>query len=222
MPSLKVVQMPPQLQVSAAYGVLAGAAGGTCAGGVQTLWIWRTVMYRRHAGNGLFLAMLACAFPATLIAQDSVVLLEVTGQVATTLLLDRKQLLALKRVDFTENRSVEQGGKSVVLSVTYQGVLLRQLLDTAGLKPDRRDVRKAVALLTERDGYRASFSWGELYNSQVGDGVVLVLRHGPDELLDTDGAPSVRSLQDLRPGPRHVRWLSKIEVLLPTSRPTTQ
>lgn len=178
-------------------------------------------MYRRHVGKSLCVAMLACTFPAMLMAQDSVVLLEVTGQVATPLLLDRKQLLALKRVDFTENRSVEQGGKSVVLSVTYQGVLLRQLLDIAGLKPDRREIRKAVVLLTARDGYQASFSWGELYNSQVGDGVVLVLRHGADELLDTDGAPSLRSLQDLRPGPRHVRWLSKVEVLLPASRPAT-
>jgi hypothetical protein len=97
----------------------------------------------------------------------------------------------------------------------YQGVLLRQLLDQAGLKPDRRAIRKAVILLTAQDGYQASFSWGELFNSQLGDGVVVILRQNTDELLETDGFVSLRSLQDTRSGPRHVRWLTKIEVLLP-------
>lgn len=78
-------------------------------------------------------------------------------------------------------------------------------------------MRKAVVLLTAKDGYQASYSWGELYNSALGDGVVVVLRQGNDELLDTDGLPTLRSLQDLRPGPRHVRWLQRIEVLLPAS-----
>ncbi len=142
------------------------------------------------------------------------VLLEVTGEVVTPLKLTRDALLALKRVEFSENRIVEQAGKSVELGVKFQGVLLRQLLDQAGLKPDRRGIRKAVVLLTAKDGYQAGFSWGELYNSQLGDGVVVVLRHGADELLDTDGFPSLRSLHDLRPGPRHVRWLNKVEVLM--------
>ncbi len=155
---------------------------------------------------------LAVAQTATVTAP---VLLEVTGEVVTPLKLTRDALLALKRVEFSESRTVEQGGKSVELSVKFQGMLLRQLLDQAGLKPDRRQIRKAMVLLTAKDGYQASFSWGELYNTQLGDGVVVVLRHGPDELLETEGFPSLRSLQDLRPGPRHVRWLTKIEVLLP-------
>jgi Oxidoreductase molybdopterin binding domain len=148
-------------------------------------------------------------------AQSAPVLLEVSGQVNTPLRFTKEQLVALKRVDFTENRTVEQDGKSAVQSVRYQGVLLRQLLDQAGLKPDRRAIRKAVILLTAQDGYQASFSWGELFNSQLGDGVVVVLRQNADELLETDGFASLRSLQDTRAGPRHVRWLNKIEVLLP-------
>jgi hypothetical protein len=142
-------------------------------------------------------------------------LLEVSGQVNQPLQLSKEQLLALPRKEFSENRTVTQDGKEVTLAVRYQGVLLRTLLDEAGLKPDRRAVRKAIVLLTAKDGYQASYSWGELYNSSLGDGVVLVLRHGNDELLDTDGLPALRSLQDLRPGPRHVRWLNKIEVLVP-------
>ena len=44
------------------------------------------------------------------------------------------------------------------LAIRYQGVRLTDLLDRAGLKPGRRDIRRAIVLLTARDGYQASFS----------------------------------------------------------------
>jgi hypothetical protein len=47
---------------------------------------------------------------------------------------------------------------------------------------------------------------------------LLLLRQGDDDLLARDGLPSLRSLQDVRPGPRHVRWLTSVEVLLAPGR----
>jgi len=163
----------------------------------------------------LSLMLLLVAGPPAL-AQPA--LLEVRGEVLQPLALSRADLLALTRRDYTEQRSVIQDGREVRLGITYQGVPLKELLDRAGLKPDRREIRKAVILLTAKDGYQASFSWGEIYNSSIGDGVIVVLRQGSDELLATEGLPGLRSLQDLRPGPRHVRWLQRIEVLLPATR----
>jgi DMSO/TMAO reductase YedYZ molybdopterin-dependent catalytic subunit len=139
-------------------------------------------------------------------------LLEVTGHVEKTLALDRSDLLALARHDYAEQRTMSQDGKDARLDIHYQGVPLKELLDRTGLRPDRREIRKAIVLLTAEDGYQASFSWGELYNSALGDEVIVVLRQGSDELLDTDGLPGLRSLQDMRPGPRHVRWLTRVEV----------
>ncbi len=105
------------------------------------------------------------------------------------------------------------------MTVRYQGVPLRDLIDKAGLMPDRRAVRKAIVLLTAKDGYQASYSWGELYNSALGDGVVVVLRQGNDDLLDTDGAlRAALMLQDLaaRAAPCAC-WLQRVDVLLPSS-----
>ncbi|WP_298923333.1 molybdopterin-dependent oxidoreductase [uncultured Ramlibacter sp.] len=161
-----------------------------------------------------FLLALCVALPTA--AQEA--LLQVTGAVQKPLSLSRADLQALQRRDYSEQRSITQDGKQVQLAIRYQGVPLKELLDRAVLTPDRHAIRKAVVLLTARDGYQASFSWGELYNSGLGDGVVVVLRQGESELLDSEGLPSLRSLQDLRPGPRHVRWLTRIEVLLPDSR----
>ncbi len=154
--------------------------------------------------------LLACQLAVAQIVQ-----LEVTGRVKQPLLLSRADLLTLARRDYAEQRTVVQDGKEAQVSIRYQGVPLKALLDRAAITLDRREIRKAVVIATAKDGYQASFSWGELYNSGLGDGVIVVLRQGDDELLDVDGLPALRSLQDLRSGPRHVRWLQRIEVLLP-------
>lgn len=166
----------------------------------------------RHLLHAVFALVLAAAAAGPAAAQ---VLIEVGGQVERPLALSRADLQALARRDYTDTRTVTQDGKQAQLAIRYQGVPLKELLDRAGLKPDRREIRKAVVLLTAKDGYQASFSWGELYNSALGDGVILVLRQDATELLEADGLPALRSLQDLRSGPRHVRWVTRIDVLLP-------
>lgn len=148
-------------------------------------------------------------------ADASPVLLRVLGAVQTPLNLTREQLLALRWRDHAEEREVQQGGQAVKLSVRYQGLPLRELLDRSVLAPDRHTLRRAIVLLMARDGYRVSFSWGELYNSSLGDGVILVRSQDGRDLIEADGLPALRSLYDTRPGPRHVRWLERVEVLVP-------
>ena len=142
------------------------------------------------------------------------VLLQIGGMVQHKLTLTGKDLQALPQKDYTEKRSVIVDGREVVQTVLMRGIPLRALLDQAGLAPDRHAVRRAYVLLTAQDGYQTVFSWGELYNARLGEDVLVLLRHGEDDLLARDGFPSLRSLQDVRPGPRHVRWLRSVEVLL--------
>jgi DMSO/TMAO reductase YedYZ molybdopterin-dependent catalytic subunit len=140
------------------------------------------------------------------------VLLWVEGAVATPLALTREQIEALPWRNYAESREVQQDGRTVKLGVRYQGYPLRDLIERAGLAPDRRAVRHTVVVLTARDGYRVAFSWGELYNSGLGDGVIVVRSQDGRDLLAADGLPALRSLQDSRSGPRHVRWLQRVEL----------
>lgn len=146
------------------------------------------------------------------------VLLQVGGLVQHKLALTAQDLKTLPQKDYTEKRSVIVDGREVTQTVLMRGIPLRALLDQAGLAPDRHAVRRAYVLLTAQDGYQTVFSWGELYNTRMGDDVLVLLKHGDDDLLVRDGFPSLRSLQDVRPGPRHVRWLTSVEVLLAPSR----
>jgi DMSO/TMAO reductase YedYZ molybdopterin-dependent catalytic subunit len=172
-------------------------------------------MQRRVFTVGGLLALAAGAFAPLARAQAAnpvAPLLRVDGAVQTPLALTREQLEALPWRDHAERREVQQDGRTVQLGVRYQGYPLRDLIDRAGLSPDRHAVRRAVVLLTARDGYRVSFSWGELYNSALGESVILVRSQDGRDILAADGLPALRSLQDIRSGPRHVRWLERIEV----------
>lgn len=163
------------------------------------------------------LLLLCCCWMGLAQAAEPV-LLQVGGMVQQRLALTAADLRALPQKDYTEKRSVIVEGREVTQSVVMRGIPLRALLDQAGLASDRHSVRRAYVLLTAQDGYKTVFSWGELYNSRLGDDVLVLLRHGDDDLLARDGFPSLRSLQDVRPGPRHVRWLTSVEVLLAPSR----
>ena len=163
------------------------------------------------------LLFLLCCWAGAAQAADAV-LLQIGGMVQNRLMLTGKDLRALPQKDYTEKRSVIVDGREVTQSVVMRGIPLRKLLDQAGLASDRHSVRRAYVLLTAQDGYQTTFSWGELYNTRLGDDVLVLLHHGEDDLLARDGLPSLRSLQDVRPGPRHVRWLTSVEVLLAPSR----
>ncbi|MDN4060002.1 molybdopterin-dependent oxidoreductase [Massilia sp. YIM B02769] len=56
------------------------------------------------------------------------------------------------------------------------------------------------------------FSWGELYNARVGDKVLVITTMNGKPLPATEGPYALRSLSDTKSGPRHVKWLNRIEV----------
>ena len=72
--------------------------------------------------------------------------------------------------------------------------------------------RRTYVVATASDGYVAIFSWGELLNTPVGAGVLVAFDRDGVPLRDGEGAIALVSLADQRPGARHVKWLSRIEV----------
>jgi hypothetical protein len=75
-----------------------------------------------------------------------------------------------------------------------------------------RAARVGIVEAVATDNYRAVFSWGELFNSSLGDQVMVVSAQDGKALDATAGPLALRSLGDLRPGPRHVRNLCAIVV----------
>jgi DMSO/TMAO reductase YedYZ molybdopterin-dependent catalytic subunit len=156
---------------------------------------------------------LLCAFATTGLAlaqQPGSV--QIAGDVKRTLVFDVAELRAFDPAAQRSLRQSQSAGGAERSSV-QRGVALRALLEQAGLaEHDRLDWRKTVVISIARDGYRAVFSWPELVNTEGGDQVMVVYERDGAPLAPGEGPLALVAPADLRSGPRHVKWLQRVEV----------
>ncbi len=94
-----------------------------------------------------------------------------------------------------------------------RAVPLRGLIEMSEPAFAERTDFKRVAIVAESvDGYRALFSWGEIFHTVVGSGVALAF-DSPHARLDEGTGPfALLSLHDEFTGPRFVRQLASVEL----------
>jgi hypothetical protein len=148
-----------------------------------------------------------------LVARAADPVVTVKGMVEKPQSLTLDDLRGLSVRDYEETWPEGKGPPHAPSKVS--GVLLKDVLDRAQLVEKRpRDLRKTIILADARDGYRAIFTWVELYLSSLGDGVVLVIARDGKPLPESEGPVALVSLRDERRGPRHVKWLASLEARL--------
>jgi DMSO/TMAO reductase YedYZ molybdopterin-dependent catalytic subunit len=100
----------------------------------------------------------------------------------------------------------------------YRGVRLTTLIEQAGL-PDKvpGEFKRTVFVAVGHDGYAVTFSWHELFNTPIGESVLVAYECGGRALDAQDGAPILFSGADILPAPRHVKRLARIEAQVLTS-----
>lgn len=137
----------------------------------------------------------------------------VTGAVAHPLDLTAADLARMPSHRIAELPLICQSGANRGKLENIRGVRLRDLLESAVIvAPGHNDVKKMAIVAAASDGYKVVFSWSELFNSSVGDGVLVFFERNGMPLADDEGRIALVSAADTRSGPRHVRWLQNIEV----------
>lgn len=127
--------------------------------------------------------------------------LEITGEVQRKLSLSVEDLRSLAQ----RRAKVAAGG--------YGGIRLTDVLEEADIRRDERHaLRRTYVVATASDGYQAVFSWGELFNTPVGREVLVAFERDGSPLQDGEGRIALVSRADEKIGPRHVKWLSRIDV----------
>lgn len=110
---------------------------------------------------------------------------------------------------FTQSRANERSE----YRTTVRGIRLASLIERLGLKTAAKaDWKNLWITVTATDGYRAQFSWVELVNTAVGDGVLLIFERDGQPLDPREGRIALLSTADFRLGARHVRNALRIEV----------
>ena len=105
-------------------------------------------------------------------------------------------------------------GATVGKVKNFRGVRLTDVLNRAVIDlKDHKDDRRMVIVARATDGYVVTFSWSELYNTAIGKDVLVAWEKDGKPLDVREGQLLLISGQDIKTGPRHVRWLSDIEVV---------
>ncbi|MEO9004236.1 MAG: hypothetical protein ABI288_05850, partial [Ginsengibacter sp.] len=61
------------------------------------------------------------------------------------------------------------------------------------------------------DGYKATFSWAEIFNNPTGENTYIIFEENDKPILKK-GAMMLNCNNDIKTGPRHVSWLKSVEV----------
>jgi len=180
----------------------------------------RTVSIGRRVGRVRQVVGL-CAVIATTVAfaqapPQGTATIEVFGNVESKLTLGISDLqrLTVQRVeDARQIKMAGASGKDGEQTRRYTGVLLRDVLTSAKpVEKERHDLRRSVVVATATDGYQAVSSWAELFLSPIGEGAVVIFERDGAPLPASEGPLALVSLRDTQSGPRHVKWLAKIEI----------
>jgi len=162
---------------------------------------------------GLALVVSACPVDAGARTADTLLTLQGVG--SQVMVLGPREASLIKQTSVTQRLSLSApaGAAASERVTTFAGWLVRDLLLSAGFGGGAdRSARWTVVEAVATDGYRAYFSWGELFNSEQG-GRVLVVKDVDGQPLGAEAGPlALRSLGDTRPGPRHVRNLCALVI----------
>ena len=160
--------------------------------------------------RGAALAVMLAAHAAAVPAAEELI---VNGDVKRPLALDAASLRAMPATAQTSFRSSREVAGQPTAATVVSGVRLFAVLEQAGLaERDRFDWRKAVVIASARDGYRVAFSWPELANTAAGAQVLVAYERDGAPLDAQEGPLALHAPGDTRTGPRHVKWLNRLEV----------
>ncbi|CAG0967589.1 hypothetical protein MTYP_01078 [Methylophilaceae bacterium] len=149
------------------------------------------------------------ADPARYVTQS----ITVSGAVEHALILSVDDLRQFPQHQVGEVSLVCQSGANVGKLENFKGVRLRDILERAVVKiAGHNDVKKMVIIASASDGYKVVFSWSEVFNSPIGESVMVFFEKDGLPLADDEGRIAMVSAKDIRTGPRHVKWLQDLEV----------
>lgn len=143
------------------------------------------------------------------------VAIRVIGRVRRPLVLSMEELCALDTEEAKDIPIICGDGTPEGQIESCRGVLLETVIAKADvLKEGHNDTKKMFIVASAPDGYKVVFSWQEIFNTTIGGGVMILVERDGKSLCEGPGGPDLISLQDYFTGPRHVRGLDTIEVLM--------
>ncbi|WP_264553232.1 hypothetical protein [Flavobacterium sp. N2038] len=150
----------------------------------------------------------------TLSGNDSLKLvnhqIEVKGEVEFPLQLTVDSLKKMKVITIDNLKITGKNGEIKREIRTCKAVLLKDILEKAKIRQEDHKDRNFYIVERASDGYKATFSWAEIFNNPTGDNAYVLFEENGVPLKNGEMIAICKN--DIRTGPRHVYWLKSIEV----------
>ncbi len=96
-----------------------------------------------------------------------------------------------------------------------RGVLLSDIINLAEVViTDHNDTKKMYVVAGSDDGYKAVFSWQEIFNTPNGESILVLLERDGLPLHGNTGEVDLISARDHLTGPRYVKQLKSVEIVM--------
>lgn len=140
---------------------------------------------------------------------------QVTGRVPGPVRFSLAELKAMECEEFEDLFLVCGTGEPRAVIPNCRGVLLEKVIQRSNVdKGEHNDTKRMFISVTAGDGYTVVFSWQEIFNTEIGGGVALLVEKNGQPLdADADRIDLVSS-QDYYAGSRYVRDVRTISVIL--------
>lgn len=137
----------------------------------------------------------------------------IDGLVINKLTLNVQELEKLSSIKIGETPVICMSTEIKENVQSYEGVKLKTILDKAAIQINsKRDFNKIYIQVIASDDYEVIFSYNELYNTKNGDNIIVFYKKNGKLLESGEGKIGLISADDIKTGPRHIRWLKKIIV----------
>ncbi|MFH0784702.1 MAG: sulfite oxidase-like oxidoreductase [Pseudomonadota bacterium] len=142
-------------------------------------------------------------------------ILHISGRVTSALHLSMEQLRAMDILDMENLPMICGSGEPKGQVGKVRGVLLADIINRANvLVTDHNDTKKMYVVAASDDGYKAVFSWQEIFNSANGDSIIVLFEKDGRPLYDGSDEVDLLSARDHLSGPRYVKRLSSIKIVM--------
>jgi hypothetical protein len=136
----------------------------------------------------------------------------ISGQVKTESVITMDSLNSYPLKDIGDIKVTDHLGNFKHGDENLKGVLLKDILMHSQLTSTPHLYSQFYFACTGSDGYKVVYSWNELFNTEIGDHVFIVLEKNGKKISDLPESLQMVSMLDQKTGRRYLHNLDKIVV----------
>ena len=137
----------------------------------------------------------------------------INGKIKIEQVFDLAQLDRFPKIQIDNQIIYNHKGEAKDTLKNIKGVLLTTVLSKIEFIYEKpKNLNEFYFVCVASDGYKAVFSWNEIYNSEIGNHLYVITEMGGTSIKQLSQRIQVISTADLKSGRRYIKALQRIEV----------